>query len=237
QREPVVARDASRLVRQPGPVQRRVEEVSRPVAGEDPSGPVPTVRRRSEADDRQTRLRIAPPRQRPRPVGPLAEGPALHPRHLLAPAHQPRAGDARGDAALESRERREGRGDARGVADPARGRNRGGTGTPSHAPAPPGSAAQGAIAIWMTRSASIALANARRAVASSRCECPGLLLHLPRSAGASRRTASTPAVVARPAERSGNEPLARPEPDSDECVTSAPSQPSRVRGRRPTERK
>src|SRR5678816_4477281 len=94
----VVARDARRLVRQPGAVQRRVEEVPRAVAGEDAARPVSPVCGRRKPEDGQPRPRVPPPRHRSRPVAPVAEGTALDPADLFSPAHEAWAGDARRDA-------------------------------------------------------------------------------------------------------------------------------------------
>src|SRR5262249_50176061 len=60
----VVAALAGRLVRKAGAVQRREEEVTRAVAGEDSSRAVAPVCRRCESDDEQPCVRIAEPRHR-----------------------------------------------------------------------------------------------------------------------------------------------------------------------------
>ena len=54
-------------------MERRPQEVARRVAGEDPPGPVPAVRRRRETEQQDPRLRVAEPGHRPAPVGLVAE--------------------------------------------------------------------------------------------------------------------------------------------------------------------
>src|SRR5882672_1697285 len=101
QAEPVALPDARRLVRESGAVQGGVEEVAAPVAGEHAPGPVSPVRRRRKAHDEERRARVAEPRQRTGPIGPLAEALDLRPGHFLAPRHQPRAGPALDDLAMQ----------------------------------------------------------------------------------------------------------------------------------------
>ena len=92
--QPVVGRDRGRLVRQAGPVQRRIEPVAAAVAGEHPAGAVRAVRRGRQTDDQDLRRRIAEARHRSSPIGLVGEGAAPLQRDLLAPGNQPRAGSA-----------------------------------------------------------------------------------------------------------------------------------------------
>src|SRR5579863_2884062 len=71
---PVARGHARRLARQPAAVQRGEQEVAAPVASEDPAGPVTAVCGRSEAEDDDGRLRIAPARDRASPVRLVPEG-------------------------------------------------------------------------------------------------------------------------------------------------------------------
>ena len=112
QREPVVARDRLRLVREPGAVQRREQEVARAVAGEDPARPVAAVRGGREPEDQDPRGRIAEALHRPAPVVPVAiRGPLLA-RDLLAPLDETRAAAAVDDRLVERFQGGHGRFDA-----------------------------------------------------------------------------------------------------------------------------
>src|SRR5262245_37109232 len=96
---------ALRLRREPGPVERREQEISRPIPREDPPGPVPAVRRRGQPHDDQRRLWISEPGHRPPPVRLAPVRPALLSGHLLSPGHQPWTPPARDHGLVERRER------------------------------------------------------------------------------------------------------------------------------------
>ena len=72
-------------------MQRRPQEVTRGIAGEDTAGPVAAVRRRRQAKDEDPRVRVAEARDRPAPVLLVAEPRDLLPGDELAPRDQPRA--------------------------------------------------------------------------------------------------------------------------------------------------
>src|SRR4029450_10503266 len=76
------------------PVQRREQPVAAAVSGEDAAGPVAAVRGRCEANDEQTRTRIAPTGDRTAPVRLIGERAAAIRGHLLPPGHQAWAGSA-----------------------------------------------------------------------------------------------------------------------------------------------
>ena len=82
-------------------MQRGEQEVARAVAGEDPAGPVPAVRRGREAEDQDPRGRIAEALHRPAPVVPVAVRRPLLARDLLAPLDEPRAAAAVDDRLVE----------------------------------------------------------------------------------------------------------------------------------------
>src|SRR6185437_6190206 len=88
------------------PPQRREQPVTGPIAGEDPAGPVAAMRRRGEPEDAHAGVRIPEPGQRATPVRLARIRRAFHPRHLLAPLHQPRAPPALDDLLLDRVERR-----------------------------------------------------------------------------------------------------------------------------------
>ena len=87
--EPVVAPDRGALVREAGPMKRRVEKVARGVAGEDAAGAVAAVRGGSEAHHEQARLRVAETGHRPGPVGLVPITGDFHSSGLRAPAAKP----------------------------------------------------------------------------------------------------------------------------------------------------
>ena len=93
ERQPVVGRDARRLRREPGTVQRGEEPVTRAVAGEHAPGPVGPVRRRRQPDDDEPRA--ADRRSRARRV-PSRSGPRTTPGPCAPPlrARRPAAGSA-----------------------------------------------------------------------------------------------------------------------------------------------
>src|SRR5258708_254492 len=79
---------------QPAPVQRGEQEVTAAVAGEDPPGPVTTMRGGREAHDEYPGCRVTPAGDRAPPVSLIPEGLAAGGGHVLPPADQPRAGPA-----------------------------------------------------------------------------------------------------------------------------------------------
>ena len=91
---PVIHRHAGRLFCPSAPVKRREKEISAAIAGEDPSGPVPAVRRGREAHDQQPRPIRPPAGNGAAPVALIAERAAPDHGHFLAPGHQARAGAA-----------------------------------------------------------------------------------------------------------------------------------------------
>ena len=97
QREPVVTSHGCRLVREAAPMHRREQEVAAAIAGEDPSGAVTTVRRRSETDDRDGCSGIPETRDRSAPVRLVGEPRDLVTRDLLPPRDQPWARPAYDD--------------------------------------------------------------------------------------------------------------------------------------------
>ena len=86
-------------------MKRCPQEVARRVAGEDPAGPVPAVRRRREADDQDPRIGVAKAGHRPAPVRLVAEPGNLLARYLFAPGDEPRTPAAHDDLRGEGRER------------------------------------------------------------------------------------------------------------------------------------
>src|SRR5207244_11150462 len=84
----------ARPIREPGPVQRGVEPVAGPIAGEDAPGPVASVGGGGEPDDHDPCPRIAEAGQGSRPVRLTFEAARRVRRRLLAPLDQPRAAPA-----------------------------------------------------------------------------------------------------------------------------------------------
>src|SRR5262249_37109181 len=82
--DPVVAARRVGEVREAVAVQRLVEPAPALIAGEDPAGPIPPVRRGRETDDEEARTRIAEPRNGLAPIDLIAEGPLLHLRDAQA---------------------------------------------------------------------------------------------------------------------------------------------------------
>src|SRR5262249_3469407 len=103
--EPVVGRYGSGLVGEAGAEQRRVEEVARPVAREDPTRAVGTVRRGREPGHENPRLGIAEAGHRTTPVRAVAECSALLRGDLLAPRDETGARAAGDDLAVEGAQR------------------------------------------------------------------------------------------------------------------------------------
>ena len=89
----------------PHAMQRREQEVARPVAGEDPAGAVAAVRRRRQADDQDPRPGIAEPGTgRPQYVW-SANARDLLRRDLLAPCDEPGTGATDDDLGVDLGER------------------------------------------------------------------------------------------------------------------------------------
>ena len=101
--QPVVAVLARRLVGEPGAVQRPVEPVARPVAGEHAAGAVGAVGGRGQADDRPRGRRDRRSRAPAGPSSPRRGRPPASRGHLLPPRHQPGAGAAVDDLVLDQR--------------------------------------------------------------------------------------------------------------------------------------
>src|SRR5437588_4602410 len=95
--EAVVHGRGRRPVREPGPVQRREQEVPRTIAREDPPRPVAAVCGRREPEDEDARPRVAEPGHRSSPVRLVREAGDLLPGDLLAPGDEPRTSTAHDD--------------------------------------------------------------------------------------------------------------------------------------------
>src|SRR5256714_81553 len=93
-----------RLVGKSAASERGEQEVARPVAGEDASRAVASVRRRGEAEDDRPRTRVAESRQWPSPVVLCGEGRARFARDLLPPRDEARAAPAAAHLRGEPRE-------------------------------------------------------------------------------------------------------------------------------------
>jgi hypothetical protein len=78
-----------------------IQPVAAVVAGEHPSCPIASMRRRRQADQEQPRIRIAKTRDRLSPVVLVGISPHFFARNLLLPAYQPRALVTRDDPELE----------------------------------------------------------------------------------------------------------------------------------------
>jgi hypothetical protein len=90
QLQPIAALLRRRLIRKPGPIQRRVQEIPRPIPRKHPPRPVSPVRRRRQSQNKQLRSRIPESRHRLSPVLAPAKRQPLLPRYPLAIFHQPR---------------------------------------------------------------------------------------------------------------------------------------------------
>lgn len=88
-----------------GAVERLIEPVARPVAGEHASGPVRAVGGGGEAHDEQAGEGIAESRNRAAPVFLIPVGGPLGIGHCLPPGYEPKAGTAARDLALEGMQR------------------------------------------------------------------------------------------------------------------------------------
>src|SRR5206468_9486311 len=89
--ESVAAADRQGLAREPVPVKGLVQPIAARIAREDPSGPIPAVSGRRQADDEQSRAGIAEPGHGSSPVLLVAEGSALLDGHAPAVGPQARA--------------------------------------------------------------------------------------------------------------------------------------------------
>ena len=90
----------------PAAIQRGEEEVARPVAGEDPPGPVAAVGGRREPDDQDPRRGIAEARDRVDPsTSRRAKRATSRAADPLAPGDEPRTAPAGGDLRVERGER------------------------------------------------------------------------------------------------------------------------------------
>lgn len=105
QSQPVFAIDRLRLIRETRAIQAIVEKIARAVAGEHSAGAIAAVSGRREADDEQSRCRIAEAGTRLSPIVFVAKGATPRLRHLLAVTDQARAFAAADDAFLEYAER------------------------------------------------------------------------------------------------------------------------------------
>lgn len=94
ERETIVAVTRPGLIGEPRTIQSTVQEVPAPVTCEDPACPIAPLGRRREADQQQSRIRIAEARDRFSPVFLVAVPPDLLPRHPLPILHQARAATA-----------------------------------------------------------------------------------------------------------------------------------------------
>jgi hypothetical protein len=87
----VISPNRVRLIGESGGVKGSVEPVAAAIPGKYSAGPISPVRRRRQADYQQTRLGVAKAGEWLRPIG-FTQVPLRRiARHLLAPAHQPRA--------------------------------------------------------------------------------------------------------------------------------------------------
>ena len=100
----VVAPIGRRLVREPGAMERREQEVAGAIAGEDAPGAVPAVRGRSEPDDQHAGIRVAEPGDGPAPVVVGPKGRSLLARDRFPPGDEPRTGPALDDLGGECAE-------------------------------------------------------------------------------------------------------------------------------------
>ena len=81
----------SRLIRESRRVQRLVQKIAGAVARKYAPRAIRSMRRRSQPQDKQLRVRIAEARHTASPIFPLAVRPPLLPRHFFPVLHQPRA--------------------------------------------------------------------------------------------------------------------------------------------------
>lgn len=100
QEKTIASRLSRGLVREPGAVQRREQEIPRRIARELTPRPVRAVRAGGKTNDQDTRLRVAESRHRFAPVILVDIRLALDARHFPAPRHQPRTFPAGNDLSV-----------------------------------------------------------------------------------------------------------------------------------------
>ena len=101
--EPVVTMNRGGLVGKPKTVKGLIKPIAAAIAREESSGAIPSMRRRGQTDDKESRLRAAESGKRPRPV----RRPLVSTRRafscLFSPTHQARALPAFDDGLVETR--------------------------------------------------------------------------------------------------------------------------------------
>jgi len=102
----IVACDRGRQVRESMRMQRAEEPVAARIAGEHAAGAIGAMRRGSQTDDPQARVWITEARNRPAPVGPVAEGAPFACCNLGAMAPQARAQGAVRNRTRDAHQRR-----------------------------------------------------------------------------------------------------------------------------------
>ncbi len=105
ERQPVVGAPRRRPIGEAGPIQRRPQEVTGRVPGEDPSRPVSAVGRGCQTHQEDPRVRIAKARHRPAPVRLVTKSRDLLARHAFPPFDEARTPPAHDDLGGEGRER------------------------------------------------------------------------------------------------------------------------------------
>ncbi len=104
QGQAIVGGARRRTVGQPDRMECRPQEVARRVAGEDPAGPVGTVRRGGKTDEQDPPIRVAEAGNGPTPVPLTLEAPDLVPGDLTSPGHESWASRAADDLRRQRRE-------------------------------------------------------------------------------------------------------------------------------------
>jgi hypothetical protein len=101
QSQTIITINRSRLICEPGFVERAVEPIATAVSGKYTPCPVSSVRRGRKADYQQPRIGVAEARHRPAPV--IIRGKATHllASNLLSPYDQSRAAPATGHSSLK----------------------------------------------------------------------------------------------------------------------------------------
>lgn len=89
--------DRGRLVRDPGPMERGVEKISRPVAGKHASSSIRAMRSRGQSKDQAVGIEVAEVRNGATPVHFILKALPLLGRDALAPFDEPRTAPARDD--------------------------------------------------------------------------------------------------------------------------------------------
>ena len=97
----IFARDGCGLVRKSGAIKLFVKKIAGAIAGEHAPGAIRAVRRGSEADDQELRVRIAESRDRPAPILLIAIRAALGACDFFAVANQARTFAALNDLSVE----------------------------------------------------------------------------------------------------------------------------------------